>query len=209
MHNDSKSKSQKIFEIFIATTAWFALVLQFVIMKDSAINFFSYFTILSNLLVAVGVTIPLIAAHAKVATLVSSASTKTALALYIFIVGLIYNLVLRGIWEPKGWQLVADNLLHVIVPILYIIYWLSYPQKTALKYAEILKWFYFPIAYLAYSLIRGHLVKWYPYPFLNVTEFGYQQVLINAGFVVITFTIIASILIAINRWLSRKEKTNV
>lgn len=208
MRNNLKRKSQKLFEILIATAAWFALILQFVIMQDSAINFFSYFTILSNLLIAIGTTVPLIAPHTKAATFLSSTSTKTALALYIFIVGLIYNLVLRGIWEPKGWQLVADNLLHVIVPILYVIYWLYYPQKTLLKYTEILKWFCFPIAYLAYSLIRGHFVGWYPYPFLNVAEFGYKQIFINAGFVVIAFAIIAVALSAINRWINRKAQTS-
>ncbi|RZL44730.1 MAG: hypothetical protein EOP00_19175 [Pedobacter sp.] len=199
MHNDSKSKSQKIFETLIATTAWFAVILQLVIMKDSAINFFSYFTILSNLLVALTLTITIAVPNSKIGELCLLPKTKSAIALYILIVGLIYNLVLRGIWEPKGWQLVADNLLHVVVPIAYVVYWIIFTPKNTLNWKEGISWSYFPMIYLIYSLVRGHFVNWYPYPFLNVTQFGLPQVLLNAIFVLITFAFIAVAMIGFNK----------
>jgi len=195
---------KKYVEIAIILTAWSALILQFIILKDSVANFFSYFTILSNLLVAISLTASTFAATTKIGKTSSLPTTKTAIALYILIVGLVYNLVLRGIWEPKGWQLVADNLLHVVVPFIYFLYWIIFAEKGTLNWKQGITWTYFPFAYLIYSLIRGHFVGWYPYPFLDVTKFGYQKVLINAGFVVIAFVILGFAMIGINKITTSK-----
>lgn len=190
---------KKYFEIAIMITAWFALILQLIILEDSISNYFSYFTILSNLLVAVSLTKELFAPATGFGKKLSLPTTKSAIALYILIVGLVYNLVLRAIWEPKGWQLVADNLLHVIVPLFYVIYWVVFTTKNTLNYKDILGWTLFPLFYLFYSLIRGHFVNWYPYPFLDVAQHGYQQVLVNAFFVVLAFIGIATIMIWFNK----------
>lgn len=88
---------------------WFALVLQYVLMLQGSwtlsatVNFFSYFTILSNLLAALALTVPLFAPSAF-----RSASMRTAIALYIAVTGLIYTTILQGLWAPQGWAFVAD-----------------------------------------------------------------------------------------------------
>lgn len=186
---------------------WFALVLQLILLKESIYNFFSYFTILSNLLIAISLTSEIFFPTAKIAKFLSSPTTKSAIALYILIVGLVYNLVLRGIWEPKGWQLVADNLLHVVIPLIYFIYWILFNQKNTLNWKNSIAWSYFPLAYLIYSLIRGHFVGWYPYPFLDVAKFGLSQVLINAGFVIIVFIIFSLAMIGFNKSIGSKKRT--
>ncbi len=198
------SPSKKITEVALSLIAWFAILLQLVLLKDSLFNFISYFTILCNLLVAISLTVKTIAIQSKIGRFFSLTTVQTGIALNIFIVGLVYNTVLRGIWEPKGWQLVADNLLHVIVPVLYMLYWITFIQKGALKWKDGLQWAYFPFVYLIYSLIRGHFVGWYPYPFLDVAKSGYAQVFINAGFVVIAFLFFGAILIWVDRLLSKK-----
>lgn len=195
---------KKYIELAIMITAWFALILQLIILKDSLANYFSYFTILSNLLVAVGLTTALFASATTFGKKFSLPSTTSAIALYILIVGLVYNLVLRGIWKPKGWQLVADNLLHVVVPIAYFSYWAVFIAKGSLIWKDMIAWMYFPLAYLAYSLTRGYFVNWYPYPFLDVTQFGYQPVFINAFFVMLAFIIIAIIMIWFNKIFTKK-----
>lgn len=196
---------KKYVEIAIMLITWFALILQLIILKDSIANYFSYFTILSNLLVAISLTSELLASTASFSKIFSLPKTKSAIALYILIVGLVYNLVLRGIWEPKGWQLVADNLLHVVVPLTYFSYWAVFVNKGSLVWKDMISWTYFPLAYLAYSLIRGYLVNWYPYPFLDVTQFGYQQVLINAFFVVLAFVGIGLAMIYYNKLMARNR----
>ena len=195
---------KKYVEIAIVLIAWFALILQLIILKDSLANYFSYFTILSNLLVAISLTSELLASATRFGKRFSLPKTKSAIALYIFIVGLVYNLVLRGIWEPKGWQLLADNLLHVIVPLLYVIYWVVFTTKNTLNYKDILGWTIFPLFFLFYSLIRGHYVNWYPYPFLDVAQHGYQQILVNAFIVVLAFIGFATIMIWFNKIGAKK-----
>jgi len=205
MQSNSKSKTQLVFEISLAFVTWFALILQLAILKDTVANFFSYFTILSNLLVASTLTISVFGATTRLGRMLSQQTSKSAIALYILIVGLVYNLVLRGIWAPKGWQLVADNLLHVIVPIAYVIYWIIFTPKNSLTWKNGIVWSYFPLLYLIYSLIRGHFVGWYPYPFLDVAKFGYHQVLINSGFVLLAFIIFALAIIGFNKIGSAKK----
>ena len=198
------SNSQRFFGITLALVTWFAIILQLLITTESYINFFSYFTILSNILVAVTLSCAIFTPHTKLGSYCASISVQSAIALYIFIVGLVYNLVLRGIWEPKGWQLVADNLLHVAVPLFYVVYWLVFIPKGTLNWKDGIVWAYFPLAYLIYSLIRGHLMGWYPYPFLNVSKFGYQKVFVNSGFMVIAFVVVGFLLIAFNKFMGKK-----
>src|SRR5689334_3371338 len=123
--------SRKIWMLLIAIITWFALGLQLYLMLNNRYaagfnaiqtitNFFSYFTILSNCLVAIVLTVGLLSPGNNYFT---GVKTLSAVALYIFIVGLVYNLVLRNLWHPTGWQLLADNLLHVMVPLLYVLYW--------------------------------------------------------------------------------------
>ncbi len=189
-----------LFGGLIAALAWFALILQYAIHTGSATNFFSYFTVLCNLLIAVGLTGAILSpAYSKARRIFTSASVQTATALYIFIVGLVYNLVLRGIWTPTGWQLVADNLLHVVVPLLYVLYWYFNVPKGALRWKDGLYWIGFPLAYLIYSLVRGPKVGWYPYPFLNIGALGYSKVLLNAGAVLLAFLVTGLLLITIKR----------
>jgi hypothetical protein len=202
---------KKIFMMFIAILAWFALGLQLYLMlsgpasagltkSNAIINFLSYFTILSNLLVAKSLTVSLLSPSSWYGKFFLKIPVQSAIALYIFIVGLVYNLVLRALWKPEGWQLLADNLLHVVVPLLYIVFWFIFTPKKMLQWKNIFPWLIFPAIYLVYSLIRGVSSGWYPYPFLNADKLGYGQVAINALLVLAAFIVFGSGLIAFNRF---------
>ena len=129
---------------------------------------------------------------------------QSALALYIFIVGLVYNLVLRGIVTLTGLDWIVDNLLHVIVPVLYVLYWLIFTPKKILQWKNILPWLIFPAVYLIYSLLRGPVADWYPYPFLHAGKLGYEKVAMNSFFVLAAFLIVGLGVIAYNRAGKRK-----
>lgn len=194
----------------ISAMTWFALALQFRLILNStaltglprsmlAVNFFSYFTILSNILVALCLTLPLLSPSSKAGKFFARTTVQSAIAVYIFIVGLVYNLVLRKIWSPTGWQLLADNLLHVAAPLGYLLYWYFYSPRHQLNWKDLLPWLFFPAAYLAYSLVRGQAVGWYPYPFLHAGQLGYGQVALNSLAVLAAILAAGSILIVINR----------
>jgi len=203
---ENKRKTKVLFALITAFFAWFAILFQLYLTVGSVINFLSYFTILSNLLIALCVTFSVFLPKTKIGIFFSGTSVQTAITLYIFIVALVYNVVLRGIWIVTGWQWVVDNLLHVLNPILYILYWLIFTSKEKLSWKNGIYWTFFPLVYLVYSLVRGSLVNWYPYPFLNLTNIGYSKVLMNVGVMIILFFIAGLLLIVIsNRFRNNKH----
>src|SRR5690606_12194116 len=98
-----------------------------------------------------------------------------------FIVGMIYVLVLRDLWNPQGLQLWVDAALHYVIPILFIIHWLNYVPKRKLVWFHSIVWLIPPLLYIAYILIRGDLTGYYPYPFLDVDRSGSATVLYNTA----------------------------
>jgi len=197
-----------IYASLLAATAWFAIILQFNLFETRLLNFLSYFTILSNLFIAVSITISTVKPKSKIGAFLSSLSAHSALVLYIFIVALVYNLVLRGLWKQTGWQIVSDNLLHVAIPVLYIVYWLLFVPKIILKWRAVFSWLYIPFIYMIYTFLRGELTCWYPYPFVNVTKLGYGKVLINTVVLIFVFFVIGLLVNGINRLLCKKEKNS-
>ncbi|RYY06439.1 MAG: hypothetical protein EOP43_06365 [Sphingobacteriaceae bacterium] len=94
-----------VFTSLTALVAWFAVIAQFTIsvpeylekgrtFAGSFVQLLSYFTIQSNILVAFSLTAVLLFPQAKTGRFFSKISTATAIAVYITIVSLVYNLVL-------------------------------------------------------------------------------------------------------------------
>jgi hypothetical protein len=135
------------------------------------VNFFSFFTILSNLLVTVVFTWFAIAPPGPPATL------QAATATYISVVAIGYTLLLRSVWDPEGLQKIADVMHHDIMPILYLIFWIAFCRRLrALSRNHALVWLVAPFIYLVYSMVRGRRIDWYPYHFLNPSIVGYPIV---------------------------------
>ena len=208
MNSLSEQSIVKIFySSLLAAITWFALVLQLILTKGSVVNYFSYFTILCNLLIAASLTFLSFFPRSKPGQFFSRPSVQTAIALYIFIVGLVYNVVLRGLYVFSGWQWIVDNMLHVVVPLFYLLYWILFTPKGTLKWQDGIHWIFFPFGYLIYSLIRGAVVAWYPYPFLDVVKHGYAKVFINIGLMIAVFFITGLLIIAADRVINSKKKS--
>ncbi|WP_250962442.1 Pr6Pr family membrane protein, partial [Pseudomonas sp. CG7] len=145
------------------------------------VSFFSFFTVLTNLSVAVVLTWELTLRPSPARRWFLRPSVRSGIAVSIALVSLAYNLLLRHLWQPEGWQFVADELLHDVVPLLYIAYWWRCVPKGSLRLGHIGLWMIYPLVYFAYVLLRGDLLATYPYPFIDVASLGYPQVFINAG----------------------------
>jgi hypothetical protein len=196
-----------------AILGWFALISQFVIMLDNRIvpvletiiRYFSFFTILTNILVAYCFTTHLIRSRDKDGKFFSHSKTVTAIAVYIVIVGIVYNTVLRQIWEPSGLQLVVDELLHSFIPLLFISYWLLFVPKANLRWIDVLSWLLYPMGYMVYVMIRGAVSGFYPYPFINPESIGYGKVLLNSALLCIAFLLVSLLLIAVAKKLQSQK----
>ncbi|MGK2863651.1 MAG: Pr6Pr family membrane protein [Chitinophagaceae bacterium] len=171
-------------------------------------NFFSYFTILTNLMVALCLSFILFGTGSPSGKFFSKPPVIAAIALYIFIVGLVYNIILRFIWEPRGLQLWVDEALHVVVPILFVSFWLLMVPKGKIKWIHPFKWLIYPAVYLAYSLLRGTFSGFYAYPFIDVKQLGYTHVFLNAAGLMLVFIISGFLLTAIDKFMSRSKIRN-
>jgi len=196
----------KTFALFtIALVAWTTIITQLSITTELLSNFFSYFTVLSNILVALCVTFLFFPATTSLGSFFKKTSVQTAIALYIFIVALVYNTVLLWLFDFKGLQFVVDNFLHVVVPLLFVLYWCFFTPKEKLTWKDGLLWLIFPTLYLVYSMIRGSITHWYPYPFLNVDKLGAGTVAVNVTFMVLAFSTSAFLLIWMNGMVVKKR----
>jgi hypothetical protein len=174
----------RIFLAVLAVLAWFALAAQlYIIMRyrtasvgATLVQYFSYYTILTNIMIAWVCTVLFIRRED------TSGRKKvlTAILVYILTEGLTYNLMLRSLWKPEGLQLLADNLLHSIIPLLYLVFWLLFVKKHTLQWNNFLPWLIYPLLYLIYVMIRGAIFGVYPYPFIDVAQIGYPKALLNA-----------------------------
>lgn len=164
------------------------------------LSFFSYFTVLSNTLVATVLTCELTTRESAARRWFLQPSVSSGIAVSIAVVGLAYSILLRHLWHPEGWQWLADELMHDVMPLLFLGYWFCCVPKGTLRVRHIALWVIYPLVYFAYSLLRGHLLAVYPYPFIDVDKLGYPQVFINAGGLLLGFVVIALVLIGLDRW---------
>lgn len=137
-------------------------------------NFFSFFTIQSNLLAAIVLLAGAVVGSQKQYTF---AMWRGAATLYMTMTGIIFALLLSGLDAGVLTAVPWDNtVLHYIMPIVVLADWLLVRPGVRISFRRSLVWLLYPMAYLAYTLVRGHIVHWYPYPFLNVSTHGYGKV---------------------------------
>ncbi len=195
-------RGKKICSIAIATITWTAILLQLYLIilnrtvgiAETMLHFFGYFTILSNILVALAFTLS------------KKAQTFTAVTVYIVVVGVVYNLLLRKLWAPEGLQLLADNLLHTVSPILTALFWFIFVPKETLKWTDVFPWLLYPFAYCIFCLLNGKFFGFYAYPFVNAEQLGYPKVFLNCMVLALAFLILSLILVAIARIIHRTPR---
>ncbi|WP_055129410.1 Pr6Pr family membrane protein [Pseudomonas mediterranea] len=169
------------------------------------VNVFSFFTVLTNTLVAVVLTCAVTRRESAARRWFLRPAVSSGIAVSIALVGLAYNLLLRHLWQPEGWQFVADELLHDVMPLLFIAYWWQCVPKGTLRLWHIGPWMIYPVAYFAYVLLRGSFLGAYPYPFIDVASLGYPQVFVNAVGILLGFVGIALGLVGLDRWVGRRH----
>jgi hypothetical protein len=206
----SASRKISVFAITLATLAWCGVVLQCYLSLQSATQndksigtgleiFFSYFTVLTNLLVCMSLTLALMRPSSALGKWFSRPSVVAGIATSITFVGLSYHFLLRNTWNPHGAQLLANELLHYVVPALYVLYWWFDSSKAALRWTHPLLWSAYPTAYLAYALIRGSIIHRYPYPFIDVADLGYGRTMVNSLGLLFVFIALGLSFVALGR----------
>ncbi|MDB5161761.1 MAG: FAR7a/AIG1-like family protein [Candidatus Saccharibacteria bacterium] len=160
----------------------------------NAANFFSYFTIESNIIAVIVLLTSALYTYAGKKS-VWLDYFRGAATFYMVVTGIVFAFLLSGITGVELTAVPWDNtVLHYLIPVAIAIDWMMNPPVRRFSYRQALAWLIFPILYLIYSLSRGAIVGWYPYPFINPANGGYEQVLITSmgilvgGLVLIFFT---------------------
>ena len=132
---------------------------------ERIVRLLGYFTIQSNLLVAVS-TFGLARdpqRDGRVWRVV-----RLAGLVGITVTGIVHWFLLRPLLDLTGWPALCDLLLHVAVPLLAVFGWLAFGPRPRVTSGALLWTVAWPVAWLAYTLVRGTFTGFYPYPFLDL-----------------------------------------
>jgi hypothetical protein len=198
----------------VAVIAWLGVLLQLYLsvrlalgngksLMDGLVAFFGYFTVLTNIFVALVSSLPLTFGGSRSGHWFGTGIVLGCATTAIVLVGIAYHFLLRNVWAPEGLQWAADVILHYAVPVALFVYWISFPPRQQLPVWTPLAWCIYPLAYLAYALARGALIGSYPYYFIDVTSLGYSKVLINSLGLLVAFVVIGSVVYGIARFRNR------
>jgi hypothetical protein len=198
----------------VAIVAWFGLLLQLWLSVRLAlanggsvigglITYFGYFTILTNIFVALVCTAGSLSRRAppdrSFLYRLPAVGCSTAA---IVVVAIGYHALLREVWTPQGAEWVANLVLHYIVPTGALLHWLACSYADRPVWWTPLSWCWYPLAYFAYVMTRGEILFSYPYPFIDALALGYIQTILNAVGFLIGFIVVGYVLLGLK--LSRR-----
>jgi len=152
--------------------------------------FFSFFTVLSN--ISVAVTTGLLARRLGRTSRWFNVARLDAI-ICITVTGVVFHLALADLQELTGWDQLADFLLHTLSPILCPLGWLVFGPRRRLDRAIVVRSVVGPLCWLAYALVLGSVLEdrhgnaYYAYPFMNVEHHGYAVALLRCAIVAVLF----------------------
>jgi hypothetical protein len=205
-----KSNKKKL-ALFLALFSWVALVLELYIMirenlqngntVGAAISsFFCYFTIITNLFVALVFTATLFKNSNTIFwNFFNNNNVISSATCAIIVVGLVFHFMLRNLNHLEGLQFIVDRYLHYITPVLTIIFWVLMVPAKQLQFPAIAKWLVYPLTYFAYILIRGAIIHQYPYGFVDVDKIGMAATLKNSAGLFGLYIFLSVIFVVINK----------
>lgn len=205
------------FHLLTFGVAAFAVVLQLVLVLQGhnvldehnrpdrgtrVVRFCSYLTIWSNVLVAWS-------AFTLALGTDSESRVWRALRLNAVVIcfggGVVHFFLLRPILDLAGADLLADRMLHMVVPLFAVVGWLAFGPRHRAEAGDLGPFLVLPVVWLVYTLIRGEFVEWYPYPFIDVNEHGYGVVLLNCLGVAAFMVVLAFGAVRLDRWLTERQ----
>ena len=188
----------------IAIAALGALALQTTLNLDrdgsplvSAGLLLRFFTIWGNL--AAGLVMGWIALGRRVAP-----EIVHALATALAIVGLVYWLLLAGMYHPEGLDRITNQFHHTLVPLVTILWGLAFGQRSANAMRSIGVVMIAPVAYAIFALAYGAASGFYAYFFLDAGQLGWAQLAINIVGLAVLFALVGALLLGVKRAINAR-----
>jgi hypothetical protein len=201
-----------VFRLVLAAASVAGAVNQFVVAVVThfgLVNFFSYFTTLSNLFGSVVFVVGAVllwraepgptGQSAEVAPAVRGASV-----IYLVFVGVVFNTLLVGA-NLGGLAVWVNVVHHMVMPVAVVVDWIIWPPRRPIALRTLWPWMGFVAAYVVYCLVRGAIVGFYPYPFFNPARVGgYGGVTLYCLAMLVGFVVIALLVRWSGNALSRR-----
>lgn len=160
-----------------------------------------YFTIQSNILVALAILFFLI--YPRETRL--RAIIRGSVLLSILVTGLVFHFILvpqLSDYFVGGIDLV-NHLTHTIAPLGFILDWLLFDRKGQLKLADLPFWVIYPLLYWLVTVLQGAYTGFYPYFFMDVSLLGYGGALLWLAALIFFFSLLGLLLMGADRLLGR------
>lgn len=194
-----------------ALIGWFAVVGQYIVGHGhdlaATVDYFSYFTILSNILVALTLAFAALAPNSRLGLALLAPPMVLATVVYITVTGATFYFILAKLYHLEGWTKVLDHLLHYVMPPAFVLFWLLFVPKGRLHLRNVAWMLVAPLVYAAYTLVHGPFSGFYPYPFVDVPEIGIVHVVANVGKFIVLFTLVGCAYVLIDRVTGHYQRT--
>jgi hypothetical protein len=161
----------------------------------------SYFTIWSNIVVAVAVT--LLALDPRGDGYWRRVLRLDAVVM-ITITAIVYAVLLAPITEVTGWSRLTNPLLHIVVPAVTVVVWLWFGPRGWVSLKVVAGGLLIPLAWIGWMLARGAVIGSYPYEFANVEELGYPTVFTTLAGILAFAVVVMGVYWAVDRLLGRR-----
>ncbi len=165
------------------------------------IEFFSYFTVQSNVLVGIAAATLVIrpdrdGAFWRVLRIGSMFGITVTLA--------IYHVILAPLAAFTGVAALSNIGLHYVAPILAILGWLLFGPRPRVTWQALLLAALWPAAYIVLTVVQGAVTGFYPYPFVNISKLGFATVAVNGAGIVFLLLAVGSLYLFLDKVLARK-----
>lgn len=175
---------------------------------ESYANHLSFYTIQTNWLVVVVLALAVIFPRERLPRWFDG--LRLASSFLIFMTGLIVLLILQSPEEVfTNWNVgIQEMVHHRIMPLAMLIDALAVSSRTrASWWRRPLLWMAYPVLYLAFTLVRGGLTGWYPYPFLDMSlPGGFVGRIPALAQVLVAFLLVGLLLSSVLIWRNRRAQ---
>ncbi|WP_144763455.1 Pr6Pr family membrane protein [Curtobacterium sp. 9128] len=162
-------------------------------------NFFGYFTIQSNIIIAAAFALALVAAARRQREGVGASVFRGAATVYIATTGIVYNTLLVEAALGNSFTVPWSNdLLHKVIPVYAVLDWLLFSDRARLRTRHVWWFLLYPAVWLVVVLVRGATDGWVPYPFLD-PGLGYGVVALYCLGVAVFIALMGLLVIGMSR----------
>ena len=134
---------------------------------------------------------------------------RGAAVMYLVTVFFVYGLLVNSFDNPfdttRHW---THTVVHQVIPVAVVLDFVLRPFAYRLHWRDALPWTIYPLAYLAWSMVRGQLDGWYPYEFIDPAEAGgWGAVAINVAGITVGFLALGLLVVWVSHLRHRPART--